>query len=93
MRCLLIALLLGMMIFGTVSVLAASEEGGCAETATKIDELSRQVSNDMRRIQRELSVLKAQIEKPGLNEAFAGVGYIMGLFGVAFFVAGRRRKG
>jgi nickel transport protein len=92
MRRLLMALLLGMMIFGTVPVLAAGEEGSCAETSAKVDELSSKVSNDMRRIQRELSALKAQIEKPGLNEAFAGVGYIIGLFGVAFFVAGRRRK-
>lgn len=93
MKRLLTALLMGALLFGTVPVVFSAEEGGCAETAAKIDELSSKVSNDMRRIQREIAALKAQLEKPGLNEAFAGVGYICGLFGVAFFVAGRRRKG
>ncbi|GAB4183680.1 MAG: hypothetical protein Kow00100_24460 [Geothermobacteraceae bacterium] len=90
-RCTIILLLLALLL-GATSISFGAEGGSCAETAAKVDELSSKVSNDMRRIQREIASLKAQIEKPGLNEAFAGVGYICGLFGVAFFVAGRRKK-
>lgn len=87
-----IHLLLVVLLIGTASVTFGAESGRCAETSTKIDELSSQVSNDMRRIRRELIALKTQIEQPGLDEVVAGLGYICGLFGVAFFVAGRRHK-
>jgi len=87
-----IILLLVVLLIGTASVAFSAEEGSCTETATQIDELSSKVSNDMRHIRRELIALKTQIERPGLDEVFAGLGYICGLFGVAFFVAGRRKK-
>ena len=92
MRCVAIASLLLVLLLGATSLTLGAEPGSCAATAAKVDALSSKVAKDMRRIQRELAALKAQIEKPGLNEAFAGVGYIVGLFGVAFFVAGRRKK-
>ena len=90
-RCLAVLLLCGLLL-GVVPAALAVPESACAEVSAQIDELSSKVSNDMRRIRRELIVLRTQIDKPGLDEAFAGLGYICGLFGVAFFVAGRRKK-
>jgi nickel transport protein len=91
-RCLLLCCLL-LLVAGPV----AAADGDCAETGAKIDAkidaLSSQVSTDMRRLRREIAALKAQSEEPGMKEIVAGLGYISGLFGVAFFVAGRRRKG
>jgi hypothetical protein len=46
----------------------------------------------MRRIQRELAALRADINQPGLKEVLAGIGYIFGLFGTGAFVASRRRE-
>lgn len=89
-------LLLCGLLLTAVPVAFGAEEESCAEisaeTSAKIDALSSRLSNDIRRLQRDITALKAQIEKPGLNEAIAGVGYICGLFGVAFFVAARRKK-
>jgi len=56
-----------------------------------LEEHNRELSRDLRRIQREIAALKAELEKPGIKDVFAGVGYIIGLFGVAAFVAARRK--
>jgi hypothetical protein len=51
-----------------------------------------QLAGDLRRIQREIAALRADIARPGLQEIFAGIGYILGLCGVAAFVAARRKE-
>jgi nickel transport protein len=59
--------------------------------AALIQEQQRELTAELRRIQRELAALRAELEKPGLPEVMAGIGYICGLFGVAAFVAARRK--
>lgn len=49
------------------------------------------LSRDLRRIQREIAALRADLAEPGAKDIFAGVGYIFGFFGVAAFVAARRK--
>lgn len=51
-----------------------------------------ELSNDLRRIHREIAALRADLNEPGVKEIFAGIGYIVGLFGMAAFVAARRRN-
>ena len=62
------------------------------EVITLLKEQNSKLSNDLRRIQREIAALRADLDKPGLKEIFAGIGYIFGLFGVAAFVASRRKE-
>ena len=50
------------------------------------------LSGDLRRIQREIAALRADLDKPGVKDVFAGIGYIFGLFGVAAYVASRRKE-
>ncbi len=75
--------------------------GGWAEESygegsqTVIEVLKEQngkLSADLRRIQREIAALRADLDKPGLKDVFAGIGYIFGLFGVAAYVASRRKE-
>ena len=70
----------------------APPEGGCPEIVTLLKEENAKLSGELRRIQREIAALRADLEKPGLPEILGGIGYILGLFGTAAFVAGRRRK-
>jgi len=62
------------------------------EVITLLKEQNSKLSGDLRRIQREIAALRADLDKPGLKEVFAGIGYIFGLFGVAAFVASRRKE-
>lgn len=62
------------------------------ELAVLLDEQNRKLSDDLRRIQREIAALRAELDKPRLHDIISGVGYIFGLFGVAAFVAARRKE-
>jgi len=66
--------------------------GNDQEVVALLKEQNSQLSRDLRRIQREIAALRADLDKPGMKEVFAGIGYIFGLFGVAAFVAARRKK-
>ena len=57
-----------------------------------LKEQNRNLSEDLRRIQREIASLRADLGKPGVKDVFAGIGYIFGLFGVAAFFAARRKE-
>jgi hypothetical protein len=62
------------------------------EIAALLKEQNSKLSNDLRRIQREIAALRADLDKPGVKDVFAGIGYIFGLFGAAAFVAARRKE-
>jgi hypothetical protein len=60
--------------------------------AVLLKEQNSKLSGELRRIQREIAALRADLDKPGLRDVFAGIGYIFGLFGVAAYVAARRKE-
>ncbi len=62
------------------------------ELATLFKEQTGKLSGDLRHIQREIAALRADLEKPGFRDILSGIGYIFGLFGVAAFVASRRKE-
>ena len=57
-----------------------------------IEQQNRKLSNELRRIQREIAALRADLDQPGLKEVFSGIGYILGLFGTAAFMISRRKE-
>ncbi|MDY6823530.1 MAG: hypothetical protein SWH68_07000 [Thermodesulfobacteriota bacterium] len=67
-------------------------DGNAQEVVTLLKEQNSKLSRDLRRIQREIAALRADLDKPGMKNVFAGIGYIFGLFGVAAFVAARRKE-
>jgi nickel transport protein len=69
-----------------------SSESGSQDVIMHLQEHNRELSRDLRRIQREIAALRAELDEPGVEDVFAGIGYIFGLFGVAALVAARRRR-
>ena len=53
----------------------------------------RRLREELRHIKRELALLNQNLERPGVREIGAGIGYIFGLCGVAALVAAHRNKG
>jgi hypothetical protein len=60
--------------------------------AALLKEQNSKLSGELRRIQREIAALRADMDKPRLKDVFSGIGYIFGLFGVAAYVAARRKE-
>ena len=88
------AIVLAACLLGGASALWAQEppEDGCQETVTLLKAQEHKLSGDLRRIQREIAALRAELKEPGMKDIFSGIGYILGIFGTAAFVAARRRK-
>ncbi|MCX7822874.1 MAG: hypothetical protein N2260_05470 [Syntrophobacterales bacterium] len=63
-----------------------------SEIKESISEHSRELSKEIRQIKREIALLRQSTERPGIKEIFAGIGYIFGLCGVAFYFSSRRRR-
>ena len=72
----------------------ADETGSmtCSDMIVLLQEHNSKNSAELRRIQREIAALRADLDEPGFQDIFSGIGYILGLFGVAAFVASRRKK-
>jgi nickel transport protein len=90
--------LIAAVLWGCLAVLPAAlpaqtpPETPPGEIVTLLKEQHSKLSGDLRRIQREIAALRADLGKPGIQEIFSGIGYIFGLFGVAAFVASRRKR-
>ncbi|MBA2880087.1 nickel transport protein [Desulfosalsimonas propionicica] len=88
------------IIFGLLVLLAAAPGPTCAQSPQKTDkkavvelleEQNRQLSQEIRQVRREIAALGARMDEPGIREVFAGIGYILGLFGAAALAAARRK--
>ncbi len=86
--------LLCLCLAGSPSPLWAQnpEDVSTKEVIVLLKEQNSKLSRDLRRIQREIAALRADLDKPGVKDVFAGIGYIFGLFGAAAFAASRRRE-
>jgi Tfp pilus assembly protein PilN len=76
---------------GTLSAQSPPPENA-QEIITLLKEQNSKLSGHLRRIQREIAALRADLDKPKMKDVFAGIGYIFGLLGVAAFVAARRKE-
>ncbi|MGE4560873.1 MAG: hypothetical protein AB7E77_11785 [Desulfobulbus sp.] len=63
----------------------------CRDLAAQVEAQNHQLRQELRQIKRELAMLNQNLDKPGAREVMAGIGYILGLFGVAALVANHRR--
>jgi len=90
----LMVMVLGVFLAGLPSSLPAQapSKEGSTEIVALLKEQNSKLSNDLRRIQREIAALRADLDKPDIKDILGGIGYIFGLFGIAAFVASRRKE-
>jgi hypothetical protein len=74
------------------ATVAEEQHGECRTLMAGIEEQNRKVNQELRQIKREIASLNQNLENPGMQGIMAGIGYILGLFGIAAFVAARRQN-
>lgn len=90
-------------VSGSATATAATDKTtattGTALTAANTDQMllllkenNTRLSAELRAIKKEIATLRASLEKPGINDIAGGIGYILGLLGVAFFFMNRSRQ-
>lgn len=65
----------------------------CADLAALLVRQEEHTSRELKQLKRDLAALSQKVEEPGASEIFGGIGYILGILGVAAYVASRRRDG
>ncbi len=61
----------------------------CLMVLEQVKKQNKMLSRDLGHIKRELLRLKYEISRPGVKEIFAGIGYVLGLFGIAAYMKAR----
>jgi nickel transport protein len=69
-----------------------NQEASIQEVISLLQKQNNKLSVEIRRIHRELAALRADLNKPDVKDIFGGIGYILGLCGVAALVAARRKR-
>jgi nickel transport protein len=64
----------------------------CRAVMVRMTELDSKLTRELGMLKRDIAALSQSVEEPGLDEAMAGLGYILGLFGIASFMASRRQR-
>ena len=64
----------------------------CAQAVDLLTAQNKKISEEFRKIKREIAALREELSKPGLNEIFGGIGYILGFLGIIFYFLARRQS-
>jgi len=64
----------------------------CAEAVVLLKTQDKKISQEFRKIKREIAVLKDALSKPGPEKIFGGIGYIMGFLGIIFYFLARKQS-
>ncbi|MCK8601200.1 hypothetical protein [Desulfoferrobacter suflitae] len=66
----------------------------CDQIMAQLQQQKHLMTRELAQIKRELVALREHLSRPGMQEIFAGIGYILGLVGIAFYLHCRKlRKG
>ena len=66
--------------------------GNCPEAVALLKTQNKKISGEFRKIKREIAALREELSKPGLNEVFGGIGYILGFLGIIFYFQARKQS-
>lgn len=72
---------------------AQSESDGaaaCRELKALLEQQKSQMGRDLGQLKREMALLREDLNKPGVKEIFAGIGYILGLAGIGLYIHCRK---
>ncbi len=65
----------------------------CRHLADTLQQQRSLISRETGQIKREIAALRDDLAKPGIQEVFAGIGYIFGLAGIGLYVHSRKDRG
>jgi Skp family chaperone for outer membrane proteins len=77
---------------GTETAVASGPADDCRAVLLRMAEQDSKLTREMQMLRRDIAALSQKVEEPGLQQAIAGLGYILGLFGIAAFMASRRQR-
>ena len=86
-------LVAGCLLPATGTARAADAGGGsCDAAVARIGKMEKKVTRELRQIKRDLAEIQQAGQEVTFKDVAGGIGYILGLFGLAALVASRKGK-
>ncbi len=70
---------------------AINADQQCGKILEILEEQNAKTGREFRQLKREVAALGQKMETPGISEILGGIGYIIGIFGVAAYVMSRKK--
>lgn len=77
---------------GTETAVASGPADDCRAVLLRMAEQDSKLTREMQMLRRDIAALSQKVEEPGLQQAIAGLGYILGIFGIIAFMASRLQR-
>jgi len=79
------------VLFLSCSVVHAGEPA--AADISQLQQENRQLQRQVRRLEVQVEALREELNAPNASQVIGGIGYIVGIFGVAGWIAARKKNG
>lgn len=62
-------------------------------TVTQLQQDNASLQRQVKRLEAQVAAMRDEMNTPDATQIFAGIGYIVGIFGIAGWVAARKKNG
>lgn len=80
-----------------LSVLAgpvfAANQNDNQQAIVQLQHENTALQRKVRRLEAQVAAMREDLNTPGLNQIAGGIGYVVGIFGVAAWIAARKKEG
>lgn len=74
-------------------VFAATGQDSVASTIIQLQQENASLQRKVRRLEAEVTAMREELNTPHASQVFSGIGYIVGIFGIAGWIAARKQRG
>lgn len=82
-----------LVLVGCCSVALAAQQAEKSSILVQLQQENAELQRDVNRLESQVAALREEMNTPGASRIIAGLGYIVGIFGVAVWIAARRGVG
>lgn len=69
----------------------AEQQGPISPTVARLERENATLQRQVKRLETQVSALREELNSPDVTQIIAGIGYIVGIFGIAGWLAARKK--
>ena len=72
---------------------AATQQESLSPSISQLQQENSNLQRKLRRLESQVKAMREEMNTPDATQVFGGIGYIVGIFGVAGWIAARKKSG
>ena len=82
-----------LLLFSCSVVCAEAGDDSASPTSIQLQQEKVSLQRKVKRLEAQVAALREEVNSPDATQVFAGLGYVVGIFGVAAWIAARKQSG